>query len=135
MWEKDMSASLRTLTQEILAEEAALRAGGGKEGRERQARLGRLTVRERLDLLLDPGASLLEWGLWAAYGMYAEWGTFPAAGVVTGIGPVCGHPCMIIANDATVKAGAMFPQSVKKVLRAQRMAYELRLPILYLVDS
>lgn len=128
-------SDLRTLTEAIQKQEALLREGGGKAGQERQARLGRLTVRERLRLLLDPGEPFLEWGLWAAYGMYAEWGEFPAAGVVTGIGRVSGRSCMVIANDATVKAGAMLPQSVKKVLRAQRIAFETRLPLLYLVDS
>lgn len=127
--------SLFKLTEEFLAQEAVLREGGGEAGRERQARLGRLPVRERIRLLLDPGATFLEFGIWAAHGMYAEWGTFPAAGVVTGIGKVSNRSCMIIANDATVKAGAMLPQSVKKVLRAQRIAFESLLPILYLVDS
>jgi acetyl-CoA carboxylase carboxyltransferase component len=95
-----------------------------------------MTVRERLDLLLDEGiASLLELGLWAAYGMYAEYGGAPAAGVVTGLGRVSGRLCMIVANDATVKAGAFFPMTAKKVLRAQRIAMENRIPTLYLVDS
>src|SRR5262249_29723665 len=119
-------------TEEMLAQEAILRQGGD---RERQVRLNRLTVRERLQLLLDPGEPFFELHLWAAYGMYSEWGQFPAAGVVTGIGTISSRSCMIIANDATVKAGAMLPQSVKKVLRAQRIAFESRLPILYLVDS
>ncbi len=128
-------SSLRKLTDEILQQEAILREGGGAAGKERQKRLGRLTARERLDLLLDKGTEFFELELWAAYGMYAEWGELPAAGVITGIGTVQGRECMIIANDATVKAGAFFPQSVKKVLRAQRIAYECRLPLIYLVDS
>jgi 3-methylcrotonyl-CoA carboxylase beta subunit len=127
--------TLLDLTKQILNEEEKLREGGGEEGRERQARLGRLTVRERLDILLDDPQNFFELGLWAAYGMYSEWGELPAAGVVAGIGTVSGRRCMIIANDATVKAGAMFPQSVKKVIRAQNIAFQCRLPTLYLVDS
>ncbi len=127
--------SLKELTESFAAQEALLREGGGKAGQERQQRLGRLTARERLRLLLDSHADFFELGLWAAYGMYSEWGELPAAGCITGIGTICGHTCMVIANDATVKAGAMFPQSVKKVLRAQRIAFECRLPVIYLVDS
>jgi len=126
---------LRQLTAQLLADQEYIIQGGGIEGIDRQRRLGRLTARERLKALLDPASSFTELGLWAAWGMYKEWGEFPAAGVVTGIGTVCHRSCMIIANDATVKAGAMFPQSVKKVLRAQRIAFECRLPVIYLVDS
>lgn len=129
------SSALRTLSAEMHAQEATIKEGGGKEGIERQRRLGRLTARERVADLLDPNSSWLELNLWAAWGMYKEWGDLPAAGVITGIGSVSGRKCLIVANDATVKAGAMFPQSVKKVLRAQRIAFECRLPILYLVDS
>lgn len=100
-----------------------------------QKKVGRLHVRERVKILLDQNAPFFEMGIWAAYKMYSEWGEFPCAGVVTGIGKVRGRECMIIANDASVKAGAFVPQSVKKVLRAQRVAFECRLPILYLVDS
>ena len=97
---------------------------------------GRLTVRERTSkLLLDDESSFLELGLWAARGMYSEYGGAPGAGVVTGIGRVSGRLCMIIANDATVKAGAFFPMTAKKVLRAQTIALENRIPTLYLVDS
>lgn len=127
--------SLQRETDQILAQEATLKEGGGSSGQQRQARLGRLTVRERLALLLDDPADFFELAIWAAHGMYAEWGELPAAGCVTGIGVVSGRACMIIANDATVKAGAMFPQSVKKVLRAQRIAFDCRLPVLFLVDS
>lgn len=127
--------SLKDLTQNILNEEVVLRQGGGESGRERQQKLGRLNARERLGMLLDEESDFLELELFAAYGMYQEWGGLPAAGVITGIGKVAEHLCMIIANDATVKAGAMFPQSVKKVLRAQKIAEKCRLPILYLVDS
>ena len=94
-----------------------------------------MTARERLSTLLDKGSEFFEINIWAAWNMYPEWGDLPAAGCVTGIGVIAGHPCMVIANDATVKAGAMFPQSVKKVLRAQRIAFECRLPVIYLVDS
>ncbi len=97
--------------------------------------MGRLPVRQRLSHLLDKDAQFFEIGLWAAYRMYEQWGKIPAAGVVTGIGNVAGVPCMIVANDATVKAGAFFPQTTKKVIRAQRIAFECALPIVYLVDS
>ena len=127
--------SLRELTAAIQAEERILLAGGGKAGQDRQRRAGRLPVRERLEVLLDAGKPWLEVGLWSAYRMYPDWGEVPAAGVVAGIGWVQGHPCMIAANDASVKAGAMFPQSVKKMIRAQKIAYRLRLPVIYLMDS
>jgi 3-methylcrotonyl-CoA carboxylase beta subunit len=127
--------SLRDITDELLLAEVTLRQGGGADGQERQRRLGRLPVRERLELLLDEGRPFYELGLWAAYGMYTEWGAVPAAGIVTGIGEVSGRTCLIAASDATVKAGAMFPQSVKKLLRAQRIAFQFRLPVIYLVDS
>lgn len=129
------SLSLEALTLQFAEQEDVLRQGGGVEGIARQHKLGRMLARERIDALLDSGASFFEIGLWEGYKMYEEWGEVPAAGVVAGIGPIHGRPCMIIANDATVKAGAFFPQSVKKVLRAQRIAFECRLPILYLVDS
>ena len=97
--------------------------------------MGRLPVRERIDHLLDKGSPFFEIGLWAAYKMYEQWGNVPAAGVVAGIGNIAGVACMIIANDATVKAGAFFPQTAKKLIRAQRIAFECALPIIYLVDS
>jgi 3-methylcrotonyl-CoA carboxylase beta subunit len=127
--------TLREITDSIRQQEQILLQGGGKSGSDRQRKLGRLPVRERLAVLLDPGQPFLELGLWAAYKMYPEWGDVPAAGVVSGIGWISGHPCMIAANDATVKAGAMFPQSVKKMIRAQKIAHRLRLPLVYLVDS
>lgn len=127
--------SLRALADDFLHEEDGLKEGGGKSGRDRQERLGRLFVRDRLKLLLDDPKDFFELGIWAGHEMYPKWGALPSAGVVTGIGNISGHPCMIIANDATVKAGAMFPQSVKKVLRAQRIAFDCRLPVIYLVDS
>ncbi len=127
--------SLRDVCRAIAKEEAILREGGGKAGHERQRKAGRLPVRERVARLLDKDSPFFELGLWAAYKMYELWGTVPAAGTVAGIGNVSGVPCMIIANDATVKAGAFFPQTCKKLIRAQRIAFECALPILYLVDS
>src|SRR5207237_10681497 len=129
------SESLREQCPAILKKEAVLREGGGKAGHERQRKMGRLSVRERLGLLLDKDAQFFEIGLWAAYKMYEQWGNIAAAGAVAGIGNVAGIPCMIIANDATVKAGAFFPQTAKKLIRAQRIAFECALPIVYLVDS
>lgn len=109
--------------------------GGGLSNIEKQHQKGRLTVRERLKLLLDPDTRFFELGTFAAYEMYQEWGGCPCAGVVTGIGQVADKMCMIIANDATVKAGSFFPMTAKKVIRAQKIALENRLPTLYLVDS
>src|SRR5881396_114389 len=129
------SELLRAHCAAIAKEEAVLREGGGKAGHERQRKMGRLPVRERLSLLLDKNSPFFEIGLWAAYKMYEQWGKIPAAGVVAGIGNVEGVPCMIVANDATVKAGSFFPQTTKKVIRAQRIAFECSLPIIYLVDS
>ena len=117
-------------------QEAELREGGGADGQARQHKLGRWVVRERLAALVDDrAAGFLELGRGAAHGMYREWGAFPGAGVVTGVGDVGGRPCMIVANDATVKAGAFVPMTCKKVLRAQRIAFECNLPLVYLVDS
>ena len=127
--------TLSELTQQIQQQEATLREGGGASGQDRQRRLGRMTARERINELFDLGTPFHELGLWAAWQMYPEWGDVPAAGVVTGIGQVHGRSVMVVANDATVKAGAMFPQSVKKLLRAQRIAMTFRLPLIYLVDS
>ena len=129
------SELLRAHCAAIAKEEAVLREGGGKAGHERQRKMNRLPVRERLSRLLDKDSPFFEIGLWAAYKMYEQWGRIPAAGVVAGIGNVEGVPCMMIANDATVKAGAFFPQTTKKVIRAQRIAFECSLPIIYLVDS
>jgi 3-methylcrotonyl-CoA carboxylase beta subunit len=129
------SELLRAHCAAIAGEETVLREGGGKAGHERQRKMGRLPVRERISHLLDKGSPFFEIGLWAAYKMYEQWGKIPAAGVVAGIGNIAGIPCMMIANDATVKAGAFFPQTAKKVIRAQRIAFECALPIVYLVDS
>jgi 3-methylcrotonyl-CoA carboxylase beta subunit len=129
----------RTALQELLAtirsQEESIRLGGGTKAAAAQHAKKRLTVRERMKLLLDPETDFLELGLWAAYEMYTEYGGAPGAGVVTGLGRVCGRLCMIIANDATVKAGAFFPMTAKKVIRAQNIALENRIPTLYLVDS
>ena len=127
--------ALLALLAGLRSEEDTMRLGGGAKAAEAQHAKGRLTVRERLKLLLDDNTEFLELGLWAAYGMYSEYGGAPGAGVVTGIGRVSGRLCMIIANDATVKAGAFFPMTAKKVLRAQTIALENRVPTLYLVDS
>ncbi|MGF7182488.1 acyl-CoA carboxylase subunit beta [Tunturiibacter psychrotolerans] len=128
-------AALKVLMAALRTEEDEIRLGGGAKAAEAQKAKGRLTVRERLALLLDEGSAFLELGLWAAHGMYGEYGGAPAAGVVTGLGRVSGRLCMIVANDATVKAGAFFPMTAKKVLRAQTIALENRIPTLYLVDS
>jgi 3-methylcrotonyl-CoA carboxylase beta subunit len=120
---------------DIRNEEEVIRQGGGAKAIDSQHKKGRLTVRERLAKLLDPGVEFFELGLYAANGMYEEWGGAPGAGVVTGIGRVHDRLFMIIANDATVKAGAFFPMTAKKVIRAQNIAIENRLPTIYLVDS
>src|SRR5213075_2029907 len=127
--------SLRERCAAIGREEATLREGGGKAGQDRQHKMGRLLARERIGQLLDKDSPFFEIGLWAAYKMYEQWGKIPAAGAVAGIGNIAGVPCMIIANDATVKAGAFFPATAKKLIRAQRIAFECALPIVYLVDS
>ena len=129
------AVTLGKLAQQLAADEARLATGGGTKAIERQRAKGRLFVRDRLKLLLDPGSPWLELGLWAGWGMYDEWGGAPAAGVVCGIGTIEGRRHMVIANDATVKAGAFFPATAKKVLRAQRIAMQNRLPLVYLVDS
>ncbi len=116
-------------------DEERLQQGGGAKAIERQHAKRRLTARERIEGLIDEGSEFFEVALFAAHGMYEEWGGAPAAGVITGVGAVGGHHHMIIANDATVKAGAFFPMTTKKVLRAQRIAMDNRLPLIYLVDS
>ena len=132
---KSNRKALAALMAALRAEEDTIRLGGGTKAAEAQHAKGRLTARERLKLLLDEGTEFVELGLWAAHGMYAEYGGAPSAGVVTGLGRVSGRLCMIVANDATVKAGAFFPMTAKKVLRAQTIAMENRIPTLYLVDS
>jgi 3-methylcrotonyl-CoA carboxylase beta subunit len=134
--------AMAVLMAALRVDEGTIRLGGGAKAAEAQRGKGRLTVRERIALLVDPVESgdlgqgnFLELGLWAAHGMYSEYGGAPGAGVVTGLGRVCGRLCMIVANDATVKAGAFFPMTAKKVLRAQTIALENRIPTIYLVDS
>ncbi|HEX5111700.1 MAG TPA: acyl-CoA carboxylase subunit beta [Saprospiraceae bacterium] len=113
----------------------AIYLGGGQKKIDKQHELGKLTARERVNLLLDPGTSSIEIGAFAGDGMYKEDGGCPSAGVVVVVGQVSGRTCVIVANDATVKAGAWFPITGKKNLRAQEIAMENRLPIIYLVDS
>jgi len=112
-----------------------VKLGGGKSRIAKEHEKGKLTARERIDYLIDTHSKFLEIGALAADGMYEEEGGCPSAGVVTGIGYVSGRMCVIVANDATVKAGAWFPMTAKKNLRAQEIAMENRLPIIYLVDS
>ena len=120
---------------EIKNEEETIREGGGAKAIQAQHKKGRLTARERIARLVDPKTEFFELGLYAAYEMYEEWGGAPAAGTITGLGHVAGRRVMIIANDATVKAGAFFPMTAKKVIRAQNIAIENHMPTIYLVDS
>src|SRR5437879_2939071 len=122
------------LMSQVHNEEEKIREGGGAKAVESQHSKGRLTARERIGLLADPG-SFFELGIYSASGMYEEWGGAPAAGVITGLARVRPRLVMIIANDATVKAGAFFPMTAKKVIRAQNIAIENRIPTIYLVDS
>jgi len=116
-------------------EEEQILQGGGPKAIESQHKKSRLTARERIAALIDPGTQFFELGLYAAYEMYEEWGGAPAAGTITGLGRVSGRMFMLIANDATVKAGAFFPMTAKKVIRAQNIAIDNRIPTIYLVDS
>ena len=120
---------------EIKTEEEQIRQGGGQKAIEAQHKKGRLTARERIAKLIDAKSGFFELGLYAAYEMYEEWGGAPAAGTITGLGRVAGRQVMIIANDATVKAGAFFPMTAKKVIRAQNIAIDNHIPTIYLVDS
>src|SRR6266516_289672 len=122
------------LMSQVHNEEEKIREGGGPKAIEAQHSKRRLTARERIGLLADPG-TFFELGIYAASGMYEEWGGAPAAGVVTGLARIHTRLVMIIANDATVKAGAFFPTTTKKVIRAQNIAIENRIPTIYLVDS
>ncbi len=119
----------------ITAKGEKIKLGGGKSSIEKHKAKGKLTARERIALLTDEGADFLEIGLFTAYDMYKEQGGAPSAGVVCGIGIIHGRECVIVANDATVKAGAWFPMTAKKNMRAQEIAIENRLPVIYLVDS
>jgi 3-methylcrotonyl-CoA carboxylase beta subunit len=125
---------LADMVSQVRNEEEKIREGGGPKAIESQHTKGRLTARERINLLMDAG-SFFEIGSFAAYGMYEEWGGAPAAGVITGLGRIHTRLVMIIANDATVKAGAFFPMTSKKVIRAQNIAIDNRIPTMYLVDS
>ncbi|MGA8152962.1 MAG: acyl-CoA carboxylase subunit beta [Terriglobales bacterium] len=125
---------LADVVAQVHNEEEIIREGGGAKAIESQHSKGRLTARERINLLVDPG-SFFELCSYAAFGMYEEWGGAPAAGVITGLGRIHTRLVMIIANDATVKAGAFFPMTSKKVIRAQNIAIENRIPTIYLVDS
>lgn len=127
------SARLRVLTEELRALEARLRLGGGEDKIERQRKQGKLTARERISLLFDKDSYAQEIGLLVAYDEYG--GAAPSAGVVTSVGRVGGRECVVVANDATVKAGSWWPETIKKILRAQEIAMRSRVPIIYLVDS
>lgn len=127
--------NMKNLLRILNAKAEQIKLGGGKDAIEKHHKRGKLTARERIQKLIDPGSEFLEIGLFAAYGMYEEYGGAPSAGVVVGIGKVHGRDVVIVANDATVKAGAWFPITCKKNLRAQEIAMENRIPIVYLVDS
>lgn len=116
-------------------QESSIRLGGGQRRIDKEHSKGKLTARERIGKLIDPDSRFYELGLWAGYEMYEEQGGCPAGGVVAGIGEVSGRTCMIVANDATVKAGAWFPITAKKNLRVQEIAIENHIPLIYLVDS
>ncbi|MCL5020311.1 MAG: acyl-CoA carboxylase subunit beta, partial [Bacteroidetes bacterium] len=123
------------LVRDYLTQVEAIRKGGGAESASRQKKRGKLLARERIDNLIDPGTRLLEIGTMGALGMYHSYGDAPSAGIVTGIGKINGRHVVVVANDSTVKAGAYFPLTIKKNLRAQEIAMENLLPIVYLVDS
>ena len=123
------------LLTEIKNQETSIQQGGGAKAIEAQHKKGRLTARERIAKLIDPGSSFFELGIYAAHEMYEEWGGAPAAGAITGLGRICGRVVMIVANDATVKAGAFFPLTAKKVIRAQNISIDNHIPTVYLVDS
>src|SRR5580693_6647237 len=123
------------LFTEFKNDEEKISEGGGAKAIESQHKKGRLTARERIAKLIDPKTPFFELSLYAAYQMYEEWGGAPAAGTVTGLARVAGRLVMIIANDATVKAGAFFPMTAKKVIRAQNIAIDNHIPTIYLVDS
>src|ERR1035441_5558711 len=132
-FESNMRA-LADLVAQVRNEEEKIREGGGAKAIESQHAKSRLTARERVAQLADPG-SFFELGLYAAHKMYEEWGGAPAAGVITGLARIHSRMVMLVVNDATVKAGAFFPMTAKKVIRAQNIAIENRIPTIYLVDS
>ena len=133
-FEKNTRQMIERVT-EIKTDEEAIRHGGGAKAIEAQHKKGRLTARERIAKLIDSKTEFFELSAFAAFGMYEEWGGAPAAGTITGLARVSGRQVMIIANDATVKAGAFFPMTAKKVIRAQNIAIENHIPTIYLVDS
>ena len=133
-FEKNMR-SMAELVSTIRNEEEQISQGGGPKAIESQHAKKRLTARERINLLVDRGSEFFELGIYAAYEMYEEWGGAPSAGVVTGLARIHGRQFMLIVNDATVKAGAFFPLTAKKVIRAQNIAIENHIPTIYLVDS
>ena len=133
-FERNMRA-MAELVSAVRNEEEQIRQGGGPRGIESQHAKNRLTARERINLLIDRDSEFFELGLYAAHEMYEEWGGAPAAGVVTGLARIHGRLFMLIVNDATVKAGAFFPMTAKKVIRAQNIAIENHVPTIYLVDS
>lgn len=126
---------LKEIIDEIESTESEIKKGGGEKRIKKQHDKGKMTARERVEKLIDEDSTFYELGLWAGYELYPEEGGCPAGGVVTGIGQINGRNCMIIANDATVKAGSWFPITAKKNLRAQEIAIENHIPIIYLVDS
>jgi 3-methylcrotonyl-CoA carboxylase beta subunit len=130
-------ANMRVMADLVAAvhnEEEEIRLGGGQKAIESQHGKARLTARERIHKLVDPG-TFFELGIYAAHGMYEDWGGAPAAGVITGLARIHSRLVMLIVNDATVKAGAFFPMTSKKVIRAQNIAIDNRIPTIYLVDS
>ncbi len=133
-FEKNTRLMVERVT-EIKNDEETIGQGGGAKAIEAQHKKGRLTARERIAKLIDSKTQFFELGAFAAFGMYEEWGGAPSAGTVTGLGRVSGRQVMIIASDATVKAGAFFPMTAKKVIRAQNIAIENHIPTIYLVDS
>src|SRR5450759_4223024 len=133
-FERNLKA-MAEMVANVRNEEQVIAQGGGDKAIEAQHKKGRLTARERVALLIDSGTEFFEIGGFVAWGMYEEWGGAPSAGVVTGLARVQGRLVMLIVNDATVKAGAFFPMTAKKVIRAQNIAIDNRIPTIYLVDS
>ena len=127
------AAAMRSLVEELQARQSKVALGGGEAARAKHVARGKLLPRDRVEMLLDPGAPFLELSPLAAWGMYGD--ESPGAGIITGVGRVAGRECLVICNDPTVKGGTYYPISIKKHLRAQRVAEENRLPCIYLVDS
>jgi len=123
------------MVAQVRMDEEQIQQGGGAKAIDAQHAKGRMTARERIARLIDADTEFFELGSYAAWGMYEEWGGAPSAGVITGLAHVQGRLVMLIVNDATVKAGAFFPMTTKKVIRAQNIAIDNRIPTIYLVDS